>query len=121
MNNNMHIFQRDFIINEYERLVKEEKDHIEDMVVGFEKHDDGKQHKTDWNVLPIGTFINGATLISPKPYLKDYMITFDANHPDNRNALIATLTRQEFGESILLTDDQYVEKLIQFSKIIPGF
>lgn len=108
----MHIFSKDFIISEYERLVQNEKEEIEDMIKGFEKYDDGKSHKTDRNVLPVGSFINGCTLLSPQTYLQDYMITFDANHPDNRNALIATLTRQEFGESILQTDDIGVEKLI---------
>lgn len=39
-------------------------------------------------------------MISAKTYLEDYMITYDANHPDNKNALIAYLTRKEFKDSI---------------------
>ena len=49
------------------------------------------------------------------------MITYDTSHPDNKDPLIAVLTQKEFKESILQTDDNGVEKLIQFSKSIPGF
>ena len=87
-----NIFQKDFIINQYEALVQKEKEWIEGLVKGAEFHDDGKDQKTDRNVLPPGSFVNSCKLISPKTYLGNYMITFDANLPENKDAIIATLT-----------------------------
>ncbi len=49
------------------------------------------------------------------------MITYDACDPANQNALIAQLSEKEFKESIAQTDDNGVEKMISFSKCIPGF
>lgn len=49
------------------------------------------------------------------------MLTYDANLPENERPLIAVLSQKEFKESILQTDDNGVEKLIQFTRSIPGF
>ena len=65
---------------------------IEEMVSANEKYGNGKRSPTNRNALPVGAFINACSLVSPQPYLKDYMLTFDINSPANKDALIATLT-----------------------------
>lgn len=73
------------------------------------------------NRLEPGTFVNSCTMISPKTYLEDYMLVFDGSLPEKDRPIIATLSQTEFKESLLNTDDLFVEKLYSFSKHIPGF
>ena len=56
-------------------------------------------------------------MMIPKPYLDDWVMTFDPSDPP----IIAKLTFANFKDSLQKTDDDQVEKLINFSKSIPGF
>jgi len=117
--NGLVTFHKDYIIKQYERLAKEETTRLKSMIEREEKFQGGEP--LNRNVLPIGTFVNACALVSPRSYLSDYMLTFDPSDPENEKALIATITQREFKESLLHTDDAYVEKIVQFSKQIPGF
>ena len=50
-------------------------------------------------------------------YLDEYEMTYDEESPP----IIAKITHQQFKDSLQKTDDDYVDKIITFSKSIPGF
>lgn len=72
---------------------------------------------TDSSYLTPGTIINDCCLIVGRPYLEKYMLVCE---PDDM-PVIAVLTHQEFKEGVEKTDNEQLEKLINFSKSIPGF
>ena len=49
------------------------------------------------------------------------MLTYDGTVAEDELPVIATISQKEFKESLLHTDDQAVESIIQFSQQIPGF
>ena len=62
-----HLFRKNFIIKEYERLVEEERQRVEAMVRQSEQK--GARNAERANVLPEGSFINSFTMMNPEPYL----------------------------------------------------
>lgn len=64
-----------------------------------------------------GSIVNDCCLIVGKPYLENYMLVCD---PEAK-PIIAVLTSQEFKDGVEKTDNEQLEKLINFSKSIPGF
>ena len=112
----VNTFHKDYIIKEYEKLVKDEIDKYEGMLKQGQRF--GNQN---YQILQPGTVVNDGTLVCAKAYLQDYQLQFDPDVSERDKPIIAKITHSQFKDSLLKTDEDFVEKLINFSKSIPGF
>ena len=113
MNNSMidsEKCQKDLVIQAYERIVVSEKESYNEMAT---------QSRLTGNRVSLepGTAVNECSLLLDHTYLRGYKLTYDVEEPP----VIASLSSEAFKECLVQTDTDQIEKIINFSKQIPGF
>lgn len=103
-------FHKDYVVKQYERC----------RTIELEKYENMLGNKAQI-LLDQGTVVNDCSLILNKPYLRGYKLIFDVPEKVDEIPVIARLSHEEFKECLLKTDEDHIEKLINFSKSIPGF
>ena len=106
-------FYKDYIVKEYEKIVQSQNELLSSKIKEFER-----TKRKDELLIEPGTILNDGTLVMGTPYLDQFKLTFD---PDDELPIIGVMTREMFRECLEKTDLDHVEKIISFSKSIPGF
>jgi hypothetical protein len=66
----VNTYHKDYIVKEYEKLVKEEVQLYEDMISKVTRVQEA---------LPVGSVVNDCAMIMTKGHLDDFVLTFDPN------------------------------------------
>ena len=70
-------------------------------------------------ILEAGTVINDCILLEKKPYLTNLKLTYEGSIDEQ--PVIAKMLHSTFRDVMIKTDQDHIEKLILFSRSIPGF
>lgn len=103
---------KDYVSKTYEKLAETEQLKYTNLL---EKARETKD--LDYTLFRPGSVINECSLLGSRPYLNNFALSFDpATKP-----VIATMSADLFKECMRKTDTDQIEKLINWSKSMPGF
>lgn len=103
----------DYILKAFENIKNQEISKYEKMISENEKSKSkGK------NILKAGTIVNDCTMIYSKPYLNKFKLRYSL---DEEKPIIAKISFSAFKECLKKSNLEHIEKLVLFSRSLPGF
>lgn len=103
----------DYILKAFEAIKSREISKYETMIADNEKSKSGGR-----NVLEAGTVVNDCTMVYSKPYLNKFKLRYSLT---GEAPIIAKISYSAFRECLKKSNLEHIEKLVLFSRSLPGF
>ena len=110
---------KNYSIKTYEKLVADEKQKYQDALESCAVNKNTLSNLHIHQLQP-GNIINECTLIVGRPYLKNYVLCFDASLNRESCPVIAKLTQTKFKDALIKANNQHLNNLVDFGSSIPG-